>query len=102
MYIMSGLPMRDCTQLLCSLCCLFESFNGANIWGKYLKKSIPMDAHSVIHRLTLKPSYTAFVSCPKCSACYLNNGPGSYPSCALQNSPWSNKFYGWCLKISHH
>jgi hypothetical protein len=92
MHIVSGLSLKDCTQLLCSLRCLVnlmvEDFNGADGQGKYLEKSIPMDARTVINRLALKPSYTAFVSCPKCSTCYLDNGPGSYPShCSAEQPP---------------
>jgi hypothetical protein len=85
MHIVSGLSLRDCTQLLFSLRFLInlmvEDCNVADsLQGKYLEKSIPLDARTVVNRLALKPSYTAFVSCPKCSSCYLDKGPGSYPS----------------------
>lgn len=102
MHIESGLSLKDCTQLLCSLRCLVrlmvEDFNGADSRGKYLEKSIPIDARTVINRLALKPSYTAFVSCPKCSTCYLDNGPSSYPSRCSAEQPLIQQICGQRLQ----
>jgi hypothetical protein len=83
MHIVSGLSLRDCDQVLFSLRFLIglmvEDFHAAKGQGKYLAKSVPMDARTVLQRLSLKPSYKAFVCCPKCSTCYPDDGPDSYP-----------------------
>jgi hypothetical protein len=84
MHIVSGLSLRDCDQLLFTQCFLIdmmvEKFCKDKGQGKYLAKSIPKDARTVVHRLALKPSYKTFLCCPKCSACYLDDDrPDSYP-----------------------
>jgi hypothetical protein len=89
MNIVSGLSLRDCDQLLFSLRFLIglmvEDFDASKCQGKYLTKSIPMDARTVVQRLALKPSYRTFVCCPKCSSCYPDNGPDSYPEICTSN-----------------
>ena len=77
MHIVSGLLLRDCNQLLFSLCFLIdlmvEDSHTAKSPGKLVVKSIPMDACTVVWRLVLKPLYKAFVCCPKCLTCYPEN-----------------------------
>ena len=83
MHIVSGLSLRACDQLLLSLRILInlmvDDFDASKGRGKYLAKSVPMDARTVLHRLALEPFYKTFICCPECSTCYPDNGPGSYP-----------------------
>ena len=58
---------------------MVEDFRATEGRGKYIARSIPLDARTVINRLALKPSYKTFVSCPKCSTCYPDIGQDSYP-----------------------
>ena len=78
MHIVSGLLLRDCDQLLFSLCFLIDlmvqDYHTTKSQGKLVTKSVPMDARTVVQRLALKPSYKAFICCPECSTCYPNNG----------------------------
>jgi hypothetical protein len=57
MHIVSGLSLRDCDQLLFSLHFLIglmvNNLDASKHQGKYLTKSIPMDAHTVVQRLAL-------------------------------------------------
>ncbi|KAH9009574.1 hypothetical protein EDB84DRAFT_1446219 [Lactarius hengduanensis] len=68
MHIVSGLSLRDCGQLLFTIQFLInlmvEDFHTTNSQGKYLAKSVPSDACTVIWRLALQPSYRVFVCCP--------------------------------------
>jgi hypothetical protein len=52
MHIVSGLSLRDCDQVLFSLRFLIglmvEDFHAAKGQGKYLAKSVPMDARTVL------------------------------------------------------
>ena len=83
MHIVSGLSLRDCRQLLFAMKHLInlmaEDFHTTNSQGKFLANSIPSDAHTVLHWLALQLSHRVFVCCPKCSACYPDDGPDSYP-----------------------
>ncbi len=87
MHIVLSLSLRDYGQLLFTLQLLInvmvEDFFTTDSQGKYLTKSVPSDACTVIHRLALQPSYRVFICCPKCSACYPDAGPDSYPELCL-------------------
>jgi hypothetical protein len=102
MHIVSGLSLRDCDQLLFSLRFLIglmvEDFDASIRQGKYLTKSIPMDARTVVQRLALKPSYRAFVCCPKCSTCYPDNGPDSYPEICASSQASTEEICGQDLQ----
>ena len=91
MHIVSGLSLRDCGQLLFSLKLLIslmvEDFRTTDGQGKFLEKSVPSDACTIIHRLALQPSCRVFVCCPKCSSCYPDDGPDSYPEFCLSKDP---------------
>ncbi len=60
MHIVSSLSLRDCGQLLFTLQLLInvmvEDFCATDSQGKYLAKSVPSDACTVIHRLALQSS----------------------------------------------
>ena len=91
MHIVSGLSLRDCGQLLFSLKLLIslmvEDFRTTDGQGKFLEKSVPSDARTVIRRLALQPSCRVFVCCPKCSSCYPDDGPDSYPEFCSSKDP---------------
>ncbi len=102
MHIVSGLSLRDCGQLLFTLQLLInvmvEDFRATDSQGKYLAKSVPSDARTVIRRLALQPSYRVFVCCPKCSACYPDDGPDSYPELCLSKRLPSQPICGQRLR----
>ena len=98
MHLISGLSLRDCGQLLVSLQFLInlmvEDFHTSESQGKFLADSVPLDARTVINKLALKPSCHSFVCCPKCSACYPNNGPDSYPELCTSKHPLTHQICG--------
>jgi hypothetical protein len=102
MHTVSGLSIRDCSQLLTSLRLLIsimaEDFCGTKGQAKYLAKSVPLDARTVISKLALKPSYKTFVCCPKCSTCYSDNGQDSYPELCSSIYPPSQEICGRRLR----
>jgi hypothetical protein len=102
MHIVSGLSLRDCTQLLFSLRFLIglivDDFDATATQGKFLTKLVPMDAHTVVQRLALKPSSRAFVCCPKCSMLYPDNGPDSYPEICTSNHASTQQICGQRLR----
>jgi len=105
MHIVSGLPLRSCGQLLVSLRFLFdlmiEDFDASKSQGKYLTKSVPLDARTVLKRLALNPRSKIFVSCPECRTCYLDNGPDSYPELCISKHPVTQVVCGQRLQKTH-
>ena len=61
MHIVLGLSLRDCSQLLFTMKLLInlmvEDFRTTNSQGKFLAKSIPSDARTVLRRLALQLSH---------------------------------------------
>ncbi len=106
MHIVSGLSLRDCDQLLFSLRFLIdlmvEDHHTTKSQGKLVTKSVPMDAHTVVQRLTLKPLYKAFVCCPKCSTCYPDNGPHSCPELCTSRRLSTQQICGRRLRKSRN
>ncbi|KAH8976647.1 hypothetical protein EDB86DRAFT_3095162 [Lactarius hatsudake] len=102
MHIASGLSLRDCAQLLFTIQLLIslmvEDFRATDGQGKYLAKSVPSDARTVIRRLALQPSSRVFVCCPKCSACYPDDGPDSYPEMCSSKHPFTQRICGRRLR----
>jgi hypothetical protein len=102
MHIVSGLSLRDCGQLLFTMKLLInlmvEDFCTANGQGKFLAKSVPSDACTVIRRLSLQPSSKVFVCCPKCSYCYPDDGSDSYPELCLSKDPLTQRTCSWRLQ----
>ena len=95
MHIVSGLSLRDCGQLLFTLKLIInlmvEDFRVTDSQGKFLAKSVPLDARTVISRLALQPSHRVFVCCPKCSACYPDDGTDSYPELCSSKDPQTQR-----------
>ena len=89
MHIVSGLSLRDCDLLLFSLRLLIDlmvgDFHTAKGQGKYLSKSVPKDARTVVRRLALEPSFKSFICCPECSSCYPDSGPNSLGYCSWKH-----------------
>jgi hypothetical protein len=102
MHVVSGLSLRDCGQLLFTLKLLInlmvEDFSAADGQGKFLAKSVPSDACTVIRRLSLQPSSRVFVCCPKCSSCYPDDGPDSYPELCTSKDPFTQRTCGRRLR----
>jgi len=104
MHIVAGLSLRACDQLLFSLRLLInlmiEDFDASKSWSKFLAKSVPMDAHTVLYRLALEPFSKAFICCPECSTCYPDNGLGSYPEFCSSIHASTQQTCGQCLRKS--
>ena len=102
MHIVSGLSLRDCGQLLFTLKLLInlmvEDFRTTDSQGKFLAKSVPSDARTVMRRLALQPSHRVFVCCPKCSSCYPDGGPDSYPEVCSSQDPLTHRICGRRLR----
>jgi hypothetical protein len=102
MHTVSGLSLRDCGHLLFLLHFLIniilEDFCVTEGRGKYFARSIPLNPHTVISRLTLNPSYKIFVCYPRCSTCYPDNRQDSYPELCSSTHPLTQAICGRHLR----